>query len=292
MRTAAASLAGRYGYQRIDTPVMAGSEPTGRSGAILRAYVEGALNREAAPARLFYLEPIVSPEGDTWHFGAEAIGEASPEIDAEIIELGWRWFEAQRITGVSLQVKSPASLIAGLRASGLLFTHLPDEGIAFSYWHNGDGGERVLLGSGERHDQLAQSIGLRPTPAVGFALDMNRTSIVLARQHPQPPPVPDVYAIAIEASSRPYVHRLAAALRQRGYRVILDATESDDVELRVDKANRSGARVAIIAGPELERTTQVIVRDLQTHSEVTAWEARLADAVRRVFAHLHADDQA
>jgi len=41
--------------------------------------------------------------------GVECIGERSPELDAEIIEIAWRFFEALGITGMQLQVNSLGS---------------------------------------------------------------------------------------------------------------------------------------------------------------------------------------
>ena len=85
MRTAAASLAERFGYRRVDTPVLAATVRDGRSGAIVRAYFAGGLEGPPAPARLYYLEPIARPDRDTWQFGVEVIGVSSSDIDAEVI---------------------------------------------------------------------------------------------------------------------------------------------------------------------------------------------------------------
>lgn len=291
MRTAAASLAERYGYRRIDTTILAASGPHGRSEPIIRAYCQGALERQPAPARLYYVQPIARPEGDLWQFGVEVIGDGSAGLDSEVIELGWRWFETLRIMGISLQVKGPADLLASLPGLGLPFTRAQDVATSFSYWLQGDEAEPTQLGSGSRHDQLAAEPSLPPIPAAGFALDMNRTAAALRRQHPQLSPSPDIYGIPVEPSNQPYLHRLAAGLRQRGFRVVLDLSTADKLESRLNHARRSGARVAVMAGASLERQGQVIVRDLQRQAQVTVWEAELADEVRQVFARSHQHDE-
>jgi histidyl-tRNA synthetase len=291
MRTAATSLAERYGYRRIDTGVLAAGEPLGRSGAIIRAYFEGGLDRQPAPARLYYIQPIARPEGDLWQFGVEVIGDGSPGLDAEVIELGWRWFEALRIIVISLQVKGPGDLIASLPGLGLPSTRVQDAATSFSYWLRSDEAEPIQVGAGSRHDQLAKELGFQSTPAAGFAIDMNRTAEALQRQHPQVAPGPDIYGIPVEPSNRPYVHRLAAALRQRGFRVVMDVNTTNKLEARLDSARQSGSRVAVMAGVGLERQGQVVVRDLQQQIQVTVWEAQVVDEVRRVFAGAHHHDE-
>ena len=115
---------------------------------------------------------------------------------------------------------------------------------------------------------------------------MNKTADALRQQRPMPPLSPDVYAIAVEGSSRGYMHRLVAGLRQRGYRVIFDASRNS-LESRLDSARRSGARVAVVAGAVLESRGQAIVRDLSERADVTVFEAELAEGVRQVFARAH-----
>jgi len=225
------------------------------------------------------------------------IGEAAPGIDVEVIELGWRWFEVLRIMGVSLQITitdDGDGLLGGLRGSGVPFSLNSrlepalgrDRRTAFEYWHQDAGDAPTVLGGGSRHDELAEELGFPPTPAIGLALDMDRTAIVLKQQHPQRVRGPDVYAVPTETSSLPHVHWLVTALRQRGYKVILDASAAT-LETKLQKAAARGARVALMAGPALDSSGQVVVRDLQKQEQVTVWDADVADAVRRVFVTSH-----
>lgn len=287
MRTAATSLAERYGYGRIDTAVLAATESTGRSGALIRAYVEAGLDRQPAPVRLYYVGPIARPQGDLWQFGVEALGNGSPGLVAEVIELGWRWFETLRIMGMRLRVAGPEELIESLPRLGLPSTSDEAAATTFGYWLDGDGTAPIRLGTGGRHDGLAEDLGLQPTAATGFALNMNRTADALKRQRPQSIVGPDVYGISLEPSTLPYLHRLAAVLRQRGYRVVMDANTTAILESRLDKARQSGARVAVMAGAALEQLGQVVVRDLQQHNDGTVWEAQVVDEVRRLLARAH-----
>jgi histidyl-tRNA synthetase len=89
--------------------------PEGTAGT-LRAVLGTHLDQEIRPVRVHYAGPFFRaerPQAGRQHqftqVGVECIGERSPELDAEIIEIAWRFFEALGITGVQLQVNSLGS---------------------------------------------------------------------------------------------------------------------------------------------------------------------------------------
>ena len=86
--------------------------PEGTAGT-LRAVLGAHLDQEVRPVRVHYAGPFFRaerPQAGRQHqftqVGVECIGERSPELDAEIIEIAWRLFEALGITGIQLQVNS------------------------------------------------------------------------------------------------------------------------------------------------------------------------------------------
>jgi histidyl-tRNA synthetase len=135
-----------FGYRPIETPVIESTElfsrgvgndtdvvekqmftfqdrgarsltlrPEGTAG-VLRAVLSAHLDQEVRPVRVHYAGPFFRaerPQAGRQHqftqVGVECIGERSPELDAEIIEIAWRLFEALGITGVQLQVNSLGS---------------------------------------------------------------------------------------------------------------------------------------------------------------------------------------
>jgi histidyl-tRNA synthetase len=89
--------------------------PEGTAGT-LRAVLGAHLDQEIRPVRVHYAGPFFRaerPQAGRQHqftqVGVECIGERSPELDAEIIEIAWRFFEALGITGIQLQVNSLGS---------------------------------------------------------------------------------------------------------------------------------------------------------------------------------------
>jgi histidyl-tRNA synthetase len=81
--------------------------------AAVRAVLGAHLEQEIKPVRVHYGGPMFrrdKPQRGRYRqfhqVGIEAIGEGSPALDAEIIEVGWRFFARLGISGVSLQINT------------------------------------------------------------------------------------------------------------------------------------------------------------------------------------------
>ncbi len=143
MQAVAVRVAQLFGYRMIETPVLEMVEvfqrgvgedtdvvskemyvfedrggrplalrPEG-TAPVMRAYFEGGLDQGVQPARLYYLATMFRydrPQAGRYRqlhqFGVEAIGEASPLLDVEIIEMACQWYESLPLQGVSLQINS------------------------------------------------------------------------------------------------------------------------------------------------------------------------------------------
>jgi histidyl-tRNA synthetase len=132
-----------YGYQRLDTPVFEDSQLFLRSigegtdivtkemyifndrsdnalalrpegtAPICRAYIEHGMDNLPQPVKLFYLASIFRyerPQAGRYRqhhqFGFEAIGDASPLLDAEVIDMAWQYIKSLGLNGISLQLNS------------------------------------------------------------------------------------------------------------------------------------------------------------------------------------------
>jgi len=114
---------------------------------------------------------------------------------------------------------------------------------AFEYVATNLEAAQNAVGGGGRYDGLAESIGGRRAPGVGFALGVDRIILASTRK---PEVRVDVYLVS---ESGPIEALIAAsALRRDGLRVDLD-TEGRKVEAQFKAANRLGAR-AVVVVPE------------------------------------------
>jgi histidyl-tRNA synthetase len=142
---AAGDLAARYGYRPIETPLFEQAsvfergigevtdvvekelfriaprsedkeswalrpEPT---AGIVRAYVQHGMQTWPQPVKLTttgpmfrYDRPQAGRYRQFWQFDIEAIGDPGPAIDAEVIELGHRFYTEVGVSGVEVQVNS------------------------------------------------------------------------------------------------------------------------------------------------------------------------------------------
>ncbi len=143
VRATATATAQQFGYQQIDTPVFentdlfrrgVGSEtdivqkemysfedlggdsltlrPEG-TAPVCRAYIEHGMHNLSQPVRLFYLAPMFRydrPQAGRFRqhhqFGCEAIGDPSPIVDAEIIEIGLRYIQSLGLSDITLRINS------------------------------------------------------------------------------------------------------------------------------------------------------------------------------------------
>lgn len=141
----AGGLTARYGYRRIETPLFEQAavfergigevtdvvekelfriaprteeseswalrpEPT---AGIVRAYVQHGMQTWPQPVRLTttgpmfrYDRPQAGRFRQFWQFDVEAIGDAGPGIDAEIVELGHRFYAETGVRGVEVLINS------------------------------------------------------------------------------------------------------------------------------------------------------------------------------------------
>jgi len=113
---------------------------------------------------------------------------------------------------------------------------------------------------------------------MGFAIGLDRTAVILKQERPGESDGLDVYAVTVSAEDRGQVIELASTLRGHGFGVIVDAGEARlDAKLR--KADRRGARLALIVGPEERAHGQAILRDMRDKEQVSVGYGELPAAV-------------
>jgi histidyl-tRNA synthetase len=139
----ASAICSLYGYERIDTPTFENTKLFARgigdgtdivekemysfkdkgdnditlrpegTASVCRAYIEHGMANLPQPVKLFYLSSIYRYERpqagrlrEFHQFGYEAIGDADPIIDAEVIEMAWKFYESLGLKKLSLLINS------------------------------------------------------------------------------------------------------------------------------------------------------------------------------------------
>jgi histidyl-tRNA synthetase len=138
----AQAVARSFGYEEIVTPILEHAELVERVGedtdavakelyrfddrggrnlalrpeataGVVRAYFEGGLNQAPQPSRLYLLGPMFRydrPQKGRYRqffqFNVEAIGSASPALDAEVIELARDWLHGVGLSDLRLELNT------------------------------------------------------------------------------------------------------------------------------------------------------------------------------------------
>ncbi len=117
-------------------------------------------------------------------------------------------------------------------------------------------GAQSEVGGGGRYDMLVEQLGGRPTPAVGFALGLERVVMLLASRQDDAERSGGpafVYVAYVGDEYMEHALRLVALLRRRGYRAEMEPRPRK-LSRQMSEASRGGADVVVIfAEHEYER---------------------------------------
>ncbi len=385
----ATDLLRRYGYQPIRLPVVEKTElfvrsigevtdivekemytfedrngdllalrPEGTAGCV-RAVVEHGLIGRGQTQKLYYVGPMFRRErpqkGRYRQFhqlGVETFGIETPDIDAELIALTARLWEALGLEGLTLEINTLGNLHARARYREVLvdyfranydaldedsrrrletnplrildsknpdmralieeapklmdyldeadrahfdavLSYLDTLGIAYEVnpnlvrgldyynrtvfeWTTTELGAQGTVCAGGRYDGLVAQIGGKPTPAVGFAMGIERLMALILDKGLLPyGSQADVYLVAVgEAAQRP-AFALAEQLREAlpTLKVQLN-TGGGSFKSQFKKADKSGAAYALILGEEEVSRREVGVKPLrgQGEQEQVSWD--------------------
>jgi histidyl-tRNA synthetase len=109
-------------------------------------------------------------------------------------------------------------------------------------------GAQNTVAAGGRYDGLVQTLGGRPTPAVGFAAGIERLVLLLQDAGKAANATgPELYLIGADDDGRASAERLAYGLRRRGVRVEIDH-RGRSVKAQMRGADRSAARFTMVLG--------------------------------------------
>ncbi|MGB1221531.1 MAG: histidine--tRNA ligase [Alcanivoracaceae bacterium] len=127
-------------------------------------------------------------------------------------------------------------------------------------------GAQGTVCAGGRYDGLVEQLGGRATPAVGFAMGIERLVLLLEQAPPELPSAADIYIVAPEQAGAALV--LAESLRDSlpGVRVQCHCG-GGSFKSQMKKADKSGARLALLLGSEELAENSVTVKPLRGEGE-------------------------
>jgi len=123
-------------------------------------------------------------------------------------------------------------------------------------------GAQATVCGGGRYDGLVEELGGSATPAIGWALGMERLAILLAQGEPPAPLAPELYVVSRGEKAEPMALQLARQLRLAGRAVDLDLTGAAFGK-QFKRADRAGARWAVVIGDSEAEAGIVVLKDLR-----------------------------
>ena len=132
-------------------------------------------------------------------------------------------------------------------------------------WTTGELGAQGAVCGGGRYDNLVAEIGGPANPAIGFAIGLERLVALLDVQSVElPVAMPHAYLASAGPRASILAHAVAERLRDAvpELRLVVDAGHGS-FKAKLKRADRSGARLALLLGEEEARNGRIAVKDLR-----------------------------
>jgi histidyl-tRNA synthetase len=133
----------------------------------------------------------------------------------------------------------------------------------FEIQPQGEEGAQTALGGGGRYDDLIEELGGKPTPAVGFAVGMDRIVLNVKKQGDSTPVTSGfrIFVAYLGGKAKAGAVKLTAELRRAGIAAISSFGDRS-LKAQLRQANTLGSAYALILGEEEVKSGTVVLRDM------------------------------
>jgi histidyl-tRNA synthetase len=205
----------------------------------------------------------------------QQIAQNAPSILDYLGSYSRRHFEQvqQLLSDLGTKYQINPRLVRGLD----YYTHT-----AFEIQSDDLGAQATVCGGG-RYDGLVAQLGGPDTPAVGWAIGLERLILLLQQLQTQPLPPLDFYVVSRGEQAEAQALVLAQKLRQTGFSVELDLSGSG-FKKQFTRADRSGAVACLIVGDEEAQNQTVKLKWMASKEQQAIAQADLlamTDDLRR-----------
>jgi len=145
-------------------------------------------------------------------------------------------------------------------------------------------GAQATVCAGGRYDGMVEQLGGKSTPAIGFAIGVERLIEIVKDQGTMKlANTPDIYFISIDANTRSRAFSLTKELRDAGYSVQLHCGEGS-LKNQIKKADKFSAKFAVILAEQEMNDDQVTIKPLLSKTEqVTVPQLDLTQTISKLL---------
>lgn len=143
-------------------------------------------------------------------------------------------------------------------------------------------GAQGTVCAGGRYDGLVEQLGGHATPAVGFAMGLERLVLLVQAVNPEfePARVVDVYVIAAGQGVQSAALLLAEQLRDALPELkLMSNLGGGSFKKQFARADKWGARIALVIGEDEVANGQLVIKDLRTGEQQTLAQGDAATAL-------------
>ena len=135
----------------------------------------------------------------------------------------------------------------------------------FEVQTNDLGAQNAVAGGG-RYDGLTEMLGGTKTPAIGFAIGLDRLCEILSMQEKKENDL-DVYVIALDEKSRNYAFDIFCKIGKKNIKVDMEFSQKS-LKSSMKKADKQNAKFVLIIGEKERTSNQAILRNMKTKKQL------------------------
>lgn len=148
-------------------------------------------------------------------------------------------------------------------------------------------GSQGTVCAGGRYDGLVEQLGGRATPAVGFAMGMERMVLLVQEVNPEftaDTSVADVYLASFGENSQQAALLVAEKVRDELPTLRLMTNHGGgNFKKQLARADKQGAKIALILGEDEIQNSQVTIKDLRTGAQETISQQLMASRLAELL---------
>lgn len=154
----------------------------------------------------------------------------------------------------------------------------------FEIWSTDEEGKKKSLGGGGRYDKLIESLGGEPTPAIGFALGIDRLVLEMKRIKAKSyeNPKPRIFIAQLGSLAKKKSLKLFSDLEKDGI-LIAESFGRGSLKSQLRAANRLGVEMTIIIGQKEALDETVIMKNMITGTQETVPQEKVLNAMKKIL---------
>ncbi len=152
----------------------------------------------------------------------------------------------------------------------------------FEIWSGSEEGRKLSLGGGGRYDNLIKQMGGEDTPAIGFAIGVERIIEEMRRVQAKPykPPKPKVFLAQLGNLAKKKSLKMFSELEKNGI-LVAESFGRGSLKSQLKVANRLGVEITLILGQKETLDGTVIVKNMVTGAQETINAEKLVELIKK-----------